>query len=104
MFALQALGAMVVGFFIDFSVALYAGKVLQSMWGWFIVPTFDVSGLSFMVATGLVIMVALLTMKVSIPEDQSMGEILKEGFFKAYLKGIKISFFWLIAWAAVTVL
>jgi len=104
MFALQSLGAIVVALFIDFSVALYAGLVLQSMWGWFIVPAFDVAGLSFMVATGLIVVASMLTMKTSIPKEQTTGEMMKEGFHKAYLKFIQISCFWFIAWAVVTVL
>ena len=105
MFALQSIGALVVAFFIDAAVFLYAGTVFQSMWGWFIVPIFDVAGLSFMIATGLVIIASFLTMKITIPETkQSMGEIITEELHNAYIKGLKISFFWFMAWIAVTVL
>lgn len=105
MITVQSLGAMVIALFIDFVVALYAGLAFQSMWGWFIVPAFDVAGLSFMVATGLVIVVAMLTAKVTMPDpEQSTGDILKEGLYKAFLKGIQISTYWLIALAIVTVL
>jgi len=104
MFALQSLGAIIVALFIDFAVALYAGLALKFMWGWFIVPAFDVAGLSFMVATGLVVVAALLTMRTSIPEEQTTGEIMKEGFHKACLKFVQISCFWIIAWVIVTVL
>ena len=102
---LQSLGAMIVALFIDLIVALYAGLVFQSMWGWFIVPAFGVAELSFMVATGLVIVVAMLTAKVTMPDpEQSTGDTLKEGLYKAFLKLIQISTYWIIAVAIVAVL
>ncbi len=105
MIALQYRGAMIVALFIDIVIVLYAGLAFQSMWGWFIVPAFSVAELSFMVATGLVIVAAMLTAKVKIPEyEQDVGEMMKEGIYKAFQKIIQISTYWIIAVVIVAVL
>lgn len=87
-------------FVVDIAFSLYAGLVLQSLWGWFMVPVFDLPGLPFVTAAGIVIMATLLVMRPTLPDlNKSPRKILIEGFTAIGFKFVNASFLWLMALA-----
>lgn len=66
---------LIVGFSVDFIIALMAGTTFYFMWGWLIVPTFEVAALSWIGAVMVVYIIAFVTGKVTDAFDVDENDI-----------------------------
>ena len=67
---------------------IFSGYALSVLWGWFVVPAFNLPQISIATAIGLALIVSYLTHQEqkSESEGKSFSEIMFEGFLKAAFK------------------
>ena len=67
--------------------AIYAGFVLSALWGWFIVSTFALPGLSIPVAIGINYIVRMIIIDTDYNEDiEDSSAILKQSILSIIVK------------------
>lgn len=80
--------------------AICNGYALSVLWGWFIVPVFNLPQLSIPVAIGVALVVGYLTKQEtnsSDTEDKSFGELMAKGFAISIAKpAVALLFGWVV--------
>lgn len=61
----------ILGGIVTFDVAIMQGFTLVKLWGWFIVPIFDVSILRVPEAIGIILVISLVRLKISKEDDEN---------------------------------
>jgi hypothetical protein len=92
---LTIIGGMVVLGGMMFLSAMFNGYALSVLWGWFIVPTFNLPPLSVAPAIGVAMVVSYLTHQVNDCEKNEQGflEGIGKGLFMAIAKPLFALFF-----------
>lgn len=62
--------------------AIYEGFILQTMWAWFIVPTFGLPALSIPVAIGICLIMAFLTHQI--PPKSEPGREMQDSLSRMF--------------------
>ena len=82
-------------------VAVLNGWVLTKMWGWFIVPTFDVPMLGIVPAIGLSIIASYFTTDTSKSDSESdkyENELLKLLLDETFYPLVYLIISWVLSW------
>lgn len=76
---------------------IFYGYALSLLWGWFIVPTFELPPLSLVPAIGLALVVSYLNYTNIRQEDETLKEVVFRILFFGIAKPVlAISFGWII--------
>ena len=81
--------AKILGFLVIMIVAtLWSAYVLTKLWGWFVIPTFELPELSVAAAVGLALIVSYLTYQHRHEEStgDSYAEVLMSAIFAAFMR------------------
>jgi hypothetical protein len=67
--------------------SIWSGYALTVLWGWFIVPAFDLAQIAITTAIGINVIITLLTVKLmdNAKQEKEYGELLFEGFIKSLI-------------------
>ena len=75
-------------------IMLWHGFVFQTLWGWFIVPTFGMAPLTAAAAIGVALVVRLLT--ISFKLDAKSPDVVKAFFTGMFGYGIFLLIGWIV--------
>lgn len=75
---MKKLGLFVFNIITSLAIIIFRGFVITKLWSWFVIPQFGLSPLSVSMATGLALLITLLTFSISIADIKAIQEYANE--------------------------